>query len=307
MKPYLFQLPDWLLGGRPLFSYGVMLGVSFIVGWSLCVYLCRRDGMEAKTASTTMFVLVIASLIGARLLHFATSPGAELTFANFIRFDEGGLVAYGGILGAILASYIYMRLQKADGWVFLDNAAPGCALGLGITRIGCFLFGCDYGVTETTSRWALRFPRWDDLDVSMWIPRSSPAYVDHSGAAFDSVMIMSDPVFPTQLYESLLGFLCFAILIVWHPAKRFHGQIALGFLGTYAIGRFLLELARGDADRGDDIGGLGLSTSQLIGIGLLVATAVLYVFQRRKGLYDAPGTSLWKTQTATLKGLGSGP
>ncbi len=307
MKPYLFQLPDWLpfAAGRPIFSYGVMLGISFIVGWSLVVHLCRRDGMDGRIASTTMFVIVVSSLIGARGLHFVSSPTAVFTLANFFKFDEGGLVAYGGILAAVLASYAYVRWRNADGWVFLDNAAAPVALGLGITRVGCFLFGCDYGV-RTESAWALRFPRWDDPEVVAWIKRSAPAYVDHTKGVLEHAAVFSDHVHPTQLYESLVGFVAFGLLLLWRPMKKFHGQIMLAFLAYYGVMRYLLETLRGDADRGEDVI-LAMSTSQLIGVLLLATVAFFWWSQGRKGLYNAPGTLAWAPEpTAKSPSTGGG-
>lgn len=297
MKPYIFQLPD-LLGGRPLFSYGVMLGISFLCGWSLCVYQCRRDGMSGRVASMTMFVIVVSSLLGARALHFVSSPTAKLTLTNFFKYDEGGLVAYGGIVAALLGAYFYNRYRRHDGWVFLDNAAAPVALGLGITRIGCFLFGCDYGVRSETM-WAVRFPRWDNPDVVAWIKRSAPAFVDHTKGVLHHAAVMSDSVHPTQLYESLVGFVAFGVLLVLKPLKRFHGQIMLAFVAYYAIARYAIENLRGDADRGSDVAGLGISTSQLIGVVLLVAVGVLWWMQSKKGLYAAQGTAAWGPATAT--------
>lgn len=293
MKPYLFQLPDWLplMSGRPLFSYGVMLGISFITGWSLCVYLNRRDGMDARIASTAMFVIVVSSLIGARGLHFVSSPTARFTIANFLKFDEGGLVAWGGILGALGGLWGYLTWKKHDWWTYIDNAAGPVALGLGITRVGCFLFGCDYG-TRSAGPLSIRFPRWDDPEVYAWIKRSAPAYTDHAPEP-TWFGVFSDHVYPVQLYESLVGLVAFSALLFWLPRKRFHGQIMLAFLGYYAVTRFLLETMRGDADRGDDVAGLGVSTSQLIGILIVLTVSALWWWRKRYGLYDAPGTAAW--------------
>ena len=264
-----------------------------MLGWSLFVYLCRRDGVRAQVASTAMVVIVVSSLIGARGLHFISSPTAQFTLANFLKFDEGGLVAYGGLVAGLLGLFAYVHWKKTDGWVCLDNAAPAVALGFGITRVGCFLFGCDYGVRHE-SFWAIRFPRWDNFGVVEWIKRSAPAYNDHTGRVAEHAALFSDYIHPVQLYESLLAFAAFGILLLWLPAKRFHGQVMLAFLGYYAVGRYALETIRGDADRGDDIVGIGFSTSQLIGVAVLAAAAFLWWLQSRRGLYAAAGTTAWR-------------
>ncbi len=296
MKPYLFQLPDWLpiAAGRPLFSYGVMLGISFILGWGLSVFLSRRDGMDAKVASTTIVMVVLVSLFGARAMHFIADTNARFSIANFFKFDEGGLVAYGGIIGGLFGSWAFLRVKGGDWWAWIDNAAPGLSLGLGVTRVGCLLFGCDYGMKSEVP-WAIRFPRWEDPDVVAWIKRSAPAYVDHLAGAVDSARHFSDYVHPTQLYESFVGFAGFALCMLWRPLKRFHGQIMMVFLIYYGVCRFLLELIRGDADRNDDVGGLGLSTSQLTAVAMLVACGILWRLRATRGLYPAPGTAAWGT------------
>jgi phosphatidylglycerol:prolipoprotein diacylglycerol transferase len=191
-------------------------------------------------------------------------------------------------LGGIVSSAVALRLQNTDWWAFVDNGTPGLAIGLGITRIGCYLFGCDYGVRSTDAL-AVSFPRWDDTAVGPWMPASSPAHSDHVVAGLDFASAHSHLVHPTQLYESLVGFLAFAVLILWRPKKRFHGQICLAFLIYYAIARFAIELLRGDADRGDSVM-LGMSTSQLIGFLMLGGLLVLWFRQAARGLYAARGT-----------------
>jgi len=293
LRPYIFQLPDWLpIGaGRPLFSYGVALGLSFILGWSLCVHFSRRDGIDSRIASTGMFVIVVTSLIGARAMHFVSSPLAKFSIANFFKFDEGGLVAYGGMIAGLAGCWTYTTWRRVDGWAYWDNCAPGLALGLGVTRIGCFLFGCDYGV-RTESAWALRFPRWDAPEVAAYIKRHSPAFSDQYRTMPDSVAQLSEAVHATQLYESLAGFLAFAILLMWRPAKKFHGQIMLVFLGYYGIARYFIEEYRGDADRGENVI-VWLSTSQLTSVMILAVVAGLWWYLSNRGLYAASGTTAW--------------
>jgi phosphatidylglycerol:prolipoprotein diacylglycerol transferase len=291
VRPYLFQLPDWLpgVGGRPLFSYGIFLGLAFIVGWSICVELCKRHGFRMRTLVVTNLSIVVAAILGARTLHYISSPIATFSVQDFFQFTEGGLVAYGGILGGILASMVALKAQRTDWWAYADNGAVGLAVGLGITRMGCFFFGCDYGV-GSAAPWAVSFPRWDDTEVGPFLPDSSPAHADHVTAGLDALAARSDLVHATQLYESFAGFLGFVLILLWWPRKRFHGQLVLFFLGYYAVARFLIEAIRGDADRGDNVI-LGMSTSQAIGVLFVLGLAVAWWRQRGRGLYAASGTA----------------
>jgi phosphatidylglycerol:prolipoprotein diacylglycerol transferase len=104
----------------------------------------------------------------------------------------------------------------------------------------------------------------------------------------------SHPVHPTQIYESAA---CIAIalvcLVVVAPKKRYHGQVFAWFLGLYAVARFVIEFLRRD-DRGAF---LGLSTSQLIGVGLIAAAAAVHAIRRRRPgpAGDAPGVGPYRT------------
>ena len=137
------------------------------------------------------------------------------------------------------------------------------ALGLGYGRMGCLLAGCCFGRTCSLP-WALRFP-----------PHSPAVDKQFQLGQLLSESLPSQPVHPTQVYESLGCLLLAAVLILkLHPKKRYDGQVFLAFVGGYATLRFLLEFLRND-DRG---GLLGLSTSQLIGVGLVALTLL---FQSR--------------------------
>ncbi|HEX9755227.1 MAG TPA: prolipoprotein diacylglyceryl transferase family protein, partial [Gemmatimonadales bacterium] len=87
---------------------------------------------------------------------------------------------------------------------------------------------------------------------------------------------------PTQVYDALCGVAIFAVLCAVRRHKRFHGQVMLAYLFLYTIARTAVELFRGDRERGLFFGGL-LSTSQLISLGLLGATALFY-WQRSRAV-----------------------
>jgi phosphatidylglycerol:prolipoprotein diacylglycerol transferase len=122
-------------------------------------------------------------------------------------------------------------------------------LGLGLTRIGCFLAGCCHGA-RTDLPWGVRFPA------------GSPA-----SRVFGDMASPSPPVHPTQLYESALGFGLLALALWLLPRRRFSGQVFLLVTGLYAVARFFLEFIRADDDRGT-VWGL-LSTSQFISLAVI--------------------------------------
>lgn len=304
MKPYLFRLPEWLgripdwfpglggvqIGGRPIFSYGVMLGLSFLIGAILALRLSSRLGADRTKTPVVMMWAAIGAILGARVLYFVASAPEAFTLARFFRFQDGGLVAYGGFLGGIGAGIVAARWLRTDLLSTGDGIAPALLLGTGITRTGCFLFGCDYG-QPTNLPWALHFPRWDNPAITPWIKGNAPAYTDHVNKALVTHGSgFSDGVHPTQLLMSLNGFLGFAVLMLLLPYRRFRGQLLAAFLIYYGVTRFLVELLRGDAIRGVGVMGTPFSTSQLISLLLVPVGVATWVFLAR-----------WQQSTHRLK------
>jgi phosphatidylglycerol:prolipoprotein diacylglycerol transferase len=78
-------------------------------------------------------------------------------------------------------------------------------------------------------------------------------------------------VHPTQLYEAALGAVAAGVAaLVLRRRRRRDGLAFAAFLLVYAFGRFLIELLRGDHDRGH---ALGLSTSQWVSVAIVAALA----------------------------------
>jgi phosphatidylglycerol---prolipoprotein diacylglyceryl transferase len=149
-------------------------------------------------------------------------------------------------------------------------------LGLGFGRMGCLMAGCCFGTTCDLP-WAVAFP-WRSA-------ASEEQFRDHLLA---SPRLWSLPVHPTQIYEAAASLAIAAVCLLWvHGRKRYDGQVFVAFLSLYAVARFLLETLRRD-DRG---GVLGLSTSQLLGLVMLGAAAVIHMTRGRRAALGAPATS----------------
>lgn len=289
MHPILFEIP--LFGGIPIYSYGVMLGTSFIAAWYLVMAIGKRDGLREEVLANAFIVAALSALTGARVLYVITMPGeffgndesAWETFVGLIDVRRGGLVAYGGFLGGYFGAHYYLHKAGVPLLRFADVAAPTLALGLGLTRIGCYLFGCDFGapLSEDAPAW-LRgwgtFPHWENDE-------GSPAWAHHVDAYnLDFDAHYSLPVHPTQLYESAAGVILAGIcLFVW-TRRQFHGQVLFILTALYGIWRFLIEFVRDDPERGEMF---GFSTSQLISL-LLVPLAIFFYLQRQKLQRERP-------------------
>jgi prolipoprotein diacylglyceryltransferase len=188
MYPILLTFPDWLpvVGGRPLFTYGVLLGLAFLVGATLAYRGSVRAGLAEGRVVAVLVAAVVTGLVGARGLFLALHPEDWTGLASLVRVDTGGLTLWGGLLaGAVCAGAIAWAL-RLDGWALSDQAAPGLALGLAIGHLGCLLFGSDYG-RESSSPLAIRFPMWRGDQALALAQHGSPAFVEHLRATASGV------------------------------------------------------------------------------------------------------------------------
>jgi prolipoprotein diacylglyceryl transferase len=298
----LFSVRAWTAPWRavPLHSYGVMLGLSLVAGWNVTLPLAVRLGFAREKAADCYVVTAAAAIVGSRVLYVLTNfaeftdpATGSLSLPAMVSLRTGGLVAYGGFLGGLVGSWWYLRRQGLSLKRWADAAVPSLALGLAITRIGCFLYGCDFGTVLPHGAPSLlvragTFPRWDD-------GRGSPAWAQHTldGFRVDAARCVqqfngdfrdglchlsahahaSAPVHPTQLYESLFSWALLGVLAWTWKRRRFDGQVLLVATIGYGVGRTLIEFIRDDRSRG---GLAGLSTSQWIGLATAALAAGLW-------------------------------
>lgn len=270
---------DWV--SLPIFSYGVMLGTSMVVGWFLVMKLSKRDGVPTLQAGAIYMWSAVWSMVGARALYVATNLSAFDGPVDALMLHKGGMVAYGGMVGGFLASWYGCYRRNIPLLKWADVSAPAVVLGTGITRIGCFLYGCDFGRTSTLP-WAVAFPNGS----AAWDHHIRLGLITPAAAA-------SLPVHPSQLYESAVGFLLFALLMWIRRHRTFSGQVFLGWVLGYGTLRPLLEVLRDDEQRGS-VG--TLSTSQFIGIASVGLGLVLAVFLIRKHRRDPASLQYWRPE-----------
>jgi phosphatidylglycerol:prolipoprotein diacylglycerol transferase len=259
-------LPNWLHGPFTLHTYGLLLAVAFLAGLWVASRQAKRAGLDANRVTDMAVWVLIAGLVGAKLMllvvdwkRYSTGTGFELLSL----FQSGG-VFYGGLLGGIAMAIWYARRYALPGWPTADVLAPGVVIGQAIGRLGCFAAGCCYG-KPTSVPWAVTF--------------TDTYAMRHTGTPIDTAL------HPSQLYESLACFLIFAFLLWLAPRKRFQGQVVLAYAVLYSVARFGLEFFRGDPDRGMI---LGLSTSQAVAVVLVLAAAFLFPRLRRQKPSPSP-------------------
>lgn len=292
MHPVLFRFG----ADYPVHTYGLLVAFAF----ALALYLVAREGPKVGITSDHVadfgFWALVSSLVGSRLLFLAVNwrpywdacfeaPAGRRDCFMVLEFWKGGLVFYGGLLGAIAGSILWARRAKIPFLVLADVAAPTIALAHVFGRLGCFFAGCCYG---KPSRWPL----------AASFPRGSLAWTEWLRAgAMPARVATTPPLHPTQMYEAFGNLLLFFVLLRLRSRKRFTGQVIVGYLAGYGILRALLEIFRADTDRGFLVRlpvpslsrwlslppgePLFLSTAQAVGI-LVVAAAVAIVVSARR-------------------------
>ena len=246
MHPVAFDI-----GGFAIHWYGVFLALGVVAGIWTASRRCVFDKLQPTVITDLAPWLVGGVIVGARALYVATywrSQFAEQPLWQILNLRSGGLVFYGGLIGAVVATYLFLRIKKQPVWKVADALAPSIALGHAIGRIGCLMFGCCYGrVCELP--WALHFPAGHE----------SHPYGVH----------------PTQIYESLLNFGLYLCLAWFYRRKKFAGQIFGIYLVSYAIIRSFVELFRGDyAPAQYHLGGW-FTPAHFASIGILVVGGLL--------------------------------
>ena len=255
-----WQAASYQAPNIPIYAYGVMLGISLVVGWYITLPLAEKDGLPKETMANCYVVTALAALAGSRILYAVTNLDEFRSFWDLFALRNGGLVAYGGFIGGLLGSWAFLRPKKIRLLAWADEAVPSLASGLLITRLGCYLFGCDFGkrLSDGAPRWLQTlgtFPHWPAGTLANG--EGSPAYVRHTelyrGTPLEIELVhrnASFPVHPTQLYESLVGLVLLLLLFWQRKHMRFRGQAFFLFVFAYGVLRFALEWWRDDVDRG---------------------------------------------------------
>ena len=231
--------------------------MAFLSAIALALREARREGEDANKILDLCFYVLVAAIVGSRILYVLVN-WSDFRHDPFeiVRIWHGGLVFYGGFIGALIAVLWYIRRKGLPLLKTADIMAPSIAFGQFVGRIGCFFSGCCYGKTCDLP-WAVIFTHAESL-----APKGVPLH-------------------PTQLYSALNSLLIFLVLVGLKRHKGFEGQIFWAYVLLYAVTRSILEHFRGD-ERGMFIEGM-LSTSQLIGLIMaVIAIAMMIILKQRK-------------------------
>lgn len=250
MYPDLFSI-----GPFTLHTYGLFVAIGFFAAIMVTLKLGKGEGISSKKITDMGFYIILAAIVGSRAMYVLMNVSYYLDRPlDILKIWKGGLVFSGGVVAALLILIIYIRKHNLSFLRVGDLWAPGLALGQGVGRIGCLMAGCCYG-KPTPGGWGMVFTD----------PRS--------------LAPLNTPLYPTQIFASLSGFILFSILLILRKKKAFEGQIFLWFLILHSTARLFQERFRGD-DRGAILSG-DMTVTQ--GVTLLILTgAIVALFFLKK-------------------------
>jgi phosphatidylglycerol---prolipoprotein diacylglyceryl transferase len=238
------------IGNYPVAWFGIFVAIAFVLGLWTAARRGARDGLTADQMMDAGPWLILGTIVGARLWYVVTywqEGFAREPWTEIFMVQRGGLVFYGGLVGASAATLIYLIRKKIPIWKFGDAVAPSIALGYVFGRMGCLMNGCCYG-------------RTCDLPWAIHFPQDHPTH----GAS----------VHPTQIYDAILSGLLYLGLAWLHRRKRFDGQIFAAYLICYAVIRSIVESFRGDYSE-SHIHGI-FTPAQLFGVVILAVGLILF-------------------------------
>ena len=244
----------FLLFGRPIYFYGVLIGLGFLLAILFCAKRAKRFGLKEDDVYDVAIWLIPCSIIGARLYYvlfrldyYLEHPGELFAIHN------GGLAIYGGVIAGVISVVLVCRKKKIPVGAMLDNLCYGLLIGQIIGRWGNFMNREAFGAETTV------FCR-----MGLTAPDGTTIYVH-----------------PTFLYESLWNLACFVFLLCFVRAgkRRYDGQCALIYFFWYGLGRAWIEGLRTDSLY---IGGSGIRVSQLLSLILALTAGTILLLQSRK-------------------------
>ena len=235
------------LGPLKIRWYGMMYVVGFIVGW----WLAKRRAQQAHSAikpqhvDDLVFYVMLGVILGGRLGYTLFYGWQDIAADPLYIFKiwEGGMSFHGGLVGVLIAMWLYGRKLGNTLWQMTDFLAPLVPIGLGMGRIGNFINGELWG-KPTDVPWG--------------------------------VMYRGQVLHPNQLYEALLeGLLLFLILWFYSAKPRPYRAVSGLFLVLYGIFRVFIEFFRvPDAHIGYLAGGW-LTMGHVLSAPMIIAGAVL--------------------------------
>lgn len=205
--------------------YGILIASAMLIGTLLAMKEAKRIGYKSDLIIDLVLWTIPAALIGARLYYvFFTWDYFSQHLSEILNFRQGGLAIHGGIIGAFLGGYIFIRKHKLNFFKMADIAVPSLVLGQAIGRWGNFFNQEAHGGPVSDS-FIAHFPEF----------------------IRDQMYISGQYYHPTFLYESIWCLIIFIFLSFYKRHKQTDGELLTLYLFLYSLERYIVEGLRTDS------------------------------------------------------------
>ncbi len=279
LGPWQFDGVAFSLFGVDVAWYGLLITMGMVLAFFFGLWQAKKVGIKTDDVIDLAILTVLFSITGARLMYVLFPPegvsflatngtlweNIKQTFINVISIREGGLSIIGGVFGGFMAGLVISKWKKIRFPMLLDILSPCVMIGQIIGRWGNFINGEAFG-SVTGLPWGMKLnvvTEYEGLGII-----KSPIE-----RGFD----VNDLFHPTFFYESMWNLLGFALIMIFHKKKKFHGQIFAFYLIWYGAGRAVIESLRTDS-----MLLFGLKFNQMIGILLVLIGIIIMVLGHLK-------------------------
>lgn len=248
--PY-FSFTQIQIGSFTFYPWGFLLGLAFLIGSWLVLREAAKRGINQKKIFWLIVFVFLGGLVGSRLAYVLQFPDYYLNhFSEVFQIWAGGLMFYGGLLGALISGWLYIKKTKLNFLKIADMIAPALAMGIFIGRIGCSLIN-DHQGTATNLPWGIVWP---------------DGIIRH----------------PVAEYLALNGLIMF--LVFWFLRNRLKqpGRLFIVFILWYSSVRFLLDFTRASGTLLSDPHYLELTISQWFSLLILIILGVFLMIKKRR-------------------------
>lgn len=262
------------LGPIKIYSFGLMMGLSFIIANLLLTKEFKRKKLPPDLASNITLIALIAGVSGSKILYLLENFKAFAADPIGMTFSPGGLTFYGGFILATFSTYLYAKKKGIKFIHIADAVAPALILAYGIARIGCHLAGDgDYGY-PTSLPWGTNYENGTYPPSAAF--RSFPEIVQQYGV--NGIVPDNTLCHPTPIYETIICGIFFAILWKKRTAWTAEGEMFYAYLVFAGIERFAVEFLRLNPRLL-----FGLSEAQIIAVILMLIGGIgLYSVKKVK-------------------------
>jgi len=212
------------LFGVTFHLFGIFAAVSIFLGYHETEREMRRLSIALNILPDLAFSVLVCAFLGARLLFVITHLNDyALSPLDALKFWEGGLVLYGGLMGGLFGGFLFCCVRKLSFAKLSDPVALGIASGLAFSRLGCLAAGCCYG-KQTSLPWGIVFSNPNTL--------AKPLHI---------------PLHPTQLYSFIIGMGIYFVLLFLRNRKTFEGELLLSYFIMTSAARLFVDYFRADS------------------------------------------------------------